>query len=247
MSIGVGPGPSSATKGVLIGATLVGLLIWFVPYGPTVTLPIRYFVTYLHEISHALSGYITGGYAQAMQIHPNGEGSVLVSSRYVLLTYSAGYVGSTVFGAALLLLTRQVKWSRAVFFALSGLIAFAALYWVRPFLLSFGFAIGAALAFLLFSAGRWLSDRLRVFLLQFLAVQCCLSAAQDIAALLQLNAMGVYHNDAGLLAQRTGVPAMVWAIAWTLLSATIVVLTVRYLLWPKGASASSTGYTTPTS
>lgn len=202
--------------------------LWFVPFGNLITLPIRYLVTYLHELGHALSAYATGGSASQMEIYLNGAGQVQVASGLPLITYSAGYLGSTAFGALLLLMARESRRAQMVLYGLGGTILFTALYWVRP-PWSFGFAVGLTLAALLFLIAHYLNGRWQGFLLQFIAVQCCPSAVQDVMSLLRLNVMGSQHNDAAFLAMQTGIPAMVWALTWTIGSVVILWLAIKHI------------------
>src|SRR5919199_6520174 len=86
---------------------------------PPVLLPFRLFVTMVHETSHALVGVATGGQVLGIQISLNGSGVTLVRGGNLFLTASAGYVGSALFGAGLLLLARERRWRRSLLQALA--------------------------------------------------------------------------------------------------------------------------------
>src|SRR6185369_9375667 len=79
-------------------------------YAEYLVYPVRLFVTFVHESSHALVAVLTGGSVQSLTISSDGSGVVysmgsgLISQ---LLTSSAGYLGATAFGVLLLYLIRR--------------------------------------------------------------------------------------------------------------------------------------------
>lgn len=52
------------------------------------------------------------------------------------------------------------------------------------------------------------------FIVNFLAVQCCLDALSDLKTLFFLSALTNVHSDAANMARMTGIPAIVWATLW---------------------------------
>ncbi|MEI6512134.1 MAG: M50 family metallopeptidase [bacterium] len=218
----VHPEPTSVqVRRSLIAASLLVIILWFIPFGHTITLPFRYFVTFLHELSHALAAVFTHGSASQMQIARDGSGSVQVIGGWRFLVAAAGYIGTTFFGATLLLLSQKPKLATSMFYILFAVILFTTVWWVSP-IFSFGFWTGIILAGLLLLAGLYVKGKLSIFLLQFLAVQCCLSALWDLSVLMRLNTAGIPDNDAAFLASFTHIPAIVWSILWTLFSALIL-------------------------
>ena len=59
---------------LLLIATVVAVALWFIPYGSYVVYPIRLFVTFIHESSHALIAVLTGGSVQSLTIAVDGSG-----------------------------------------------------------------------------------------------------------------------------------------------------------------------------
>src|SRR5215203_1307600 len=95
---------------LLIIATLVTVALWFIPYADYLVYPIRLFVTFIHESSHALIAVLTGGSVQSLTIATDGSGEVYSASSNMvgeLLTSSAGYLGTTAFGVLMLFLIRR--------------------------------------------------------------------------------------------------------------------------------------------
>src|SRR5438874_1546369 len=108
---------------LLLIASALTLALWFIPYADIVTYPFRLFVTYVHETSHALAALLTLGSVKGMVIHPNGSGETYTLGGLRFVISSAGYIGSTIFGALLLLLCHRGSMAKKI---LAG-IAFAVL------------------------------------------------------------------------------------------------------------------------
>src|SRR5215210_6551336 len=92
---------------LLLIATAITIALWFIPYTEWLVYPVRLFVTFIHEGSHALVALLTGGSVHSLTVAANGEGVVWsASSNWIsaLLTSSAGYLGATFFGVLLLFL-----------------------------------------------------------------------------------------------------------------------------------------------
>ena len=91
-------------------ATVLTVAIWFIPYAEYAVYPIRLFVTFIHESSHALVALLTGGSVKSLTIAADGSGVVYSASSSIvgaMFTSSAGYIGTTVFGVVLLYLVRK--------------------------------------------------------------------------------------------------------------------------------------------
>src|SRR5678815_2778886 len=94
----------------LLLATVITLVLWFMPYADYLVYPIRLFVTFIHESSHALIALLTGGSVQSLTIATDGSGVVYSAPSGMLgalLTSSAGYLGTTAFGVLLLFFIRR--------------------------------------------------------------------------------------------------------------------------------------------
>ena len=92
---------------LLLLATAITLVLWFIPFTDYIVYPIRLFVTFIHESSHALIAVLTGGSVQSLTISSDGSGVVYSAPSGMiggLLTSSAGYLGSTAFGVLMLYL-----------------------------------------------------------------------------------------------------------------------------------------------
>jgi hypothetical protein len=124
------PGPSRLDGrfvGMLLLCTALAFLLWETP----LLLPFRLFVTMVHEVSHALVGIATGGQVLGIEINLNGSGVTLARGGNLFLTASAGYVGSGLFGAGLLLLARERRCRRPLLQVLAVALLVAMLLFFR--------------------------------------------------------------------------------------------------------------------
>src|SRR5215204_4989707 len=111
---------------LLIVATVLTIVLWFIPYADYLVYPIRLFVTFIHESSHALIAVLTGGSVQSLTIASDGSGVVYSANMSwisTLLTSSAGYLGTTVFGVLMLFLIRKSVSPHKILFASGAFVA----------------------------------------------------------------------------------------------------------------------------
>jgi hypothetical protein len=210
----------------VFAATAITFALWFVPYVGLVLYPIRIFVTYVHEIGHAVAALLTFGWPYSIQIFWDTSG-VTMTSDMNLVVASAGYVGATLVGAVLLLLAARRHTVRPALVGLGAILVVAAL-WLGGNVLAWvgGLGIGAALVGL----GLKASPRAARFVLSFLAIQCALDALSDLRTLFWLSVGSEAQTDARNMAVATGglVPAVVWTVLWGVISIVVLFVAVGY-------------------
>jgi len=211
---------------LLLIASVVTVILWFVPYAEYVVYPIRIFVTILHEGAHALAALVTGGRVEYIQIKPDGSGLTATRGGLAVVISSAGYVGTMLYGALLLVLCKRATSASVALGGTAAMIGVASLALIRP-IVSFGFAAGVILALILASLFYFSPPRLAQLFLGFLAVQSCLNALFDLKLLLFLSAEGSARTDALNLQEMTFIPAILWAVLWALMSIAILFLALR--------------------
>src|SRR3982750_4881070 len=111
---------------LLVAATL-SVLLWFIPYAEVLTYPFRIFVTFIHEGGHALAALLTGNSVASLSVAMNASGETYTTEGGLisqLFISSAGYLGSMVFGALLLILIRKAVAARIVLLG-GGILVFA--------------------------------------------------------------------------------------------------------------------------
>jgi hypothetical protein len=230
---------------LLLLATAVTILLWFLPLGEYIVYPVRLFVTFIHESGHALMSVVTGGSVQSLTIASDGSGEVYSANGFLggLLTSSAGYLGATAFGVFLLFLIRKafspnrILMGLAIFIGAVTLI-FTVISPVFNFLslnssvasIAFTAVAGTLLAAALFGLGRFLSVKYANFAVAFLAVQCVLNAIADLKNVFFASAPLIgsdIHTDAQNMANATGVPGFMWVIVWIGISLLMISLGLR--------------------
>lgn len=177
--------------------------------------PFRLFVTLIHEFGHALAAVLTGGHVLGIMVRLDGSGLTLVEGGNLFITASAGYLGSSLFGAGLLLAARAREHRRLLLRALTvGLVA-ATVFFVRN---PTGIGSAALLAVVFWLVAARGPDWLVSLLVCWLAVLNGLYAVNDLVVLLELSGPAASASDAATLQRATGVPALVWAVGWTVLA-----------------------------
>ena len=220
-------------RGVLVLASLVTLALWYVPYSDYFLYPLRLLVTFVHEGGHALAAVLTGGSVESLTVYANGEGVTYTRTaswaRGIVL--SGGYLGTTLFGAALLQVGRLRgvrNPGRAALYALAAMLVAITILWAHnPLTNAFTYAAGFALATLLALSAVYLPPSAADFAASFLAVQVLLNALGDLRSLLRLTTDGQRHNDAGFMAEQYWLPATFWALAWAALAVVILIVALR--------------------
>jgi hypothetical protein len=231
---------------LLLVATVITIALWFIPYADYLVYPIRLFITFIHESSHALVSFLTGGSVQSLTIASDGSGVVYSAPSGwlgAILTSSAGYLGTTAFGVLLLFLIRKSFSPNKILMACGGLVAFVTIFFgilmpvfhvfslqVSFLSLMFTAFCGVALSAGLFALGKYASLKTANFAVAFLAVQCLLNAFLDLKTLFFINAPLIgsdLQNDATNMANATGLPGIVWVVIWIGLSILMISVGLR--------------------
>ena len=225
----------------LLVAAAISIVLWFIPYAEILTYPFRIFVTFIHEGGHAIAALLTGNSVASLSVAMNASGETYTTQGGVfsqMFISSAGYLGSMVFGALLLVLIRKAIAARIVLLCCSVVVfgltmiyglfkpIFSASSWSGiPFTLFAGLFLTVGL----FLIARFASNRVATFFVSFLAVQCVLNALTDLKTVFFLSApfAPVAPTDAVNMAQATGFPAILWAGIWIVLALGILWFAMR--------------------
>jgi hypothetical protein len=114
----------------LVGAGLLAVLLPMIPVVSWLGWPLRLFGTFIHEAGHALAALVSLGEVEHLVVHADGSGVTWTSGGSRFLIGSAGYLGTTLYGVALMLCVRRAARARwalgltgAVMLLLTGLYA----------------------------------------------------------------------------------------------------------------------------
>ena len=219
-------------------AALAVITLWWTP----VLLPFRIFTTTIHEASHALTALITGGRVVCFEVETSGAGLTCTVGGWGFLVSSAGYLGSTLFGGLLLIWAKKEVGRRRLLYGLmAGLIIILLLFVVNIlnifsggvqrdlFTLVLVGLVAALFGLVAYNGPDWLVT----FFVYVTALLSTLYAVFDMITLVFLttNPLGG-HNDARNLQQFTGIPAVFWAVIWSLLAVFILWQVSRIIFRP---------------
>lgn len=228
------------------------VLSWFLPAVNYLLYPLQLFATFIHEGGHVIATLITGNSVQSLTVAPDTSGAVFSQTTgwfAPLFISSAGYLGTTLFGAGLLAWMRCGFSSRVALYASAGFVALlTVLFGLFAPIFSFFSTVtfggvlftlvsGAILAAALFLIAKFAALKWANFAVAFLAVQCLLNAMFSIVDLFYIASFTGAHSDAANMAAATGIPAAVWAVLWFGISLAIVLAGVRiYAVRKKNSS-----------
>lgn len=245
MKFNVAPDARPQVKTLLI-ATVLSIVLWFIPFAEYLMYPVRLLVTFIHEGCHVLAALITNSAIFSLTVSPDGSGAVFAapdSPVASLLISSAGYVGAAAFGVLLLILIRRAIQARIVLAATGGFIALLTLVFglllpmwnfaraeLTVFSIAFTVITGLFLSGGLIALARFASREVAAFFLSFLAVQCLLNALFDLKTVFFMNSPFAphVHTDAANMAAATGIPGIFWVVAWIGISLVLVSIGLRF-------------------
>ena len=191
------------------GFSLYFGLLWIL-WDTAIIYPVKIFVVLLHEVSHGLAALATGGTVERIVLNAQQGGAAYTRGGMGFFILSAGYLGSLLWGVLFIMLGFS-RWLKPRW--VIGAIGVSML--LLPFTLGMGgFGIAFVVAFgaaLLLSA-KYLSQSWNRVLLLGLGLTSCLYAILDIKS--DVLARPELRSDAVMLAEMTGIPAIVWGFLW---------------------------------
>lgn len=228
---------------ILLFAAAISIALWFIPYAEILVYPFRIFVTFIHEGGHAIAALLTGNSVLSLSVSMNGAGETYTSQGGTfsqMFVSSAGYLGAMAFGAVMLVLIRRAAAARVILFASAFLILFLTFvfgflkpifsgpgptWWSVPFT----FIAGVVISLGLYAIGRWTSQRVALFIVSMIAVQCILNALLDLKTVFFLSSpfATAVPNDAVNMYNATGVPAIFWSVLWIAVAIGMLLLALR--------------------
>jgi len=203
-----------------LGLALVALALW----DSVVVYPFRVFVVFLHEISHGVAAVLSGGTIVSIGLSANEGGVCVTRGGSPFLVLNAGYLGSLLWGAAFLLLAGQRRRARTVVGVGGAFVVLVTLLYVRT---GFGFLYGLAAGAVLLAVASRLPSSASELLLAAIGTMSCLYAVWDVASDVLLRSTAT--SDAAALARLTGIPAVLWGVAWVAASLVVIAAVVRRL------------------
>lgn len=218
-------------------ALLASLVLWNLPFGGVLLYPFKLFATWLHELSHGLAMVVTGAGFDHVRIYRDTSGlayaQTAIGAFGSAIIAAAGYMGTPLWGALLLVITPDAARARRAMLVLAALLLGTAVTVVGD---SFGAWATAAIGGAIAVAAIVLPSRWRLLVAHFIAAQACVNALLDIRVLLrpsqvvdgQVAGASDAHNMAAATFGTTATWAVwTWAIAWLLWSLAVLFVALR--------------------
>jgi hypothetical protein len=199
---------------VLIGVyTLVIMLLWKVPFLHWLLFPFKVMTVGLHEWGHAIVCTLTGGKVEEIQLDLKQGGVTISRGGFERLMLPAGYLGSSLCGALLIMCAFDTLASKISSIAF-GVIMLMVLWWASNYvarIIGLVF-IGLVVGLWFIKDGEYIS-----YVMLFLGVMSALYSIWDIIEDLILRK--VNESDASKMAEKCGCcPARGWGIIWCFIS-----------------------------
>ncbi|NJK62296.1 MAG: M50 family metallopeptidase [Synechococcaceae cyanobacterium SM2_3_1] len=223
--------PGQGKQGLiwLITAAVVTVLLWQFSWGNYVLYPFTILATWFHEMGHGLMASLLGGKFNQLLIFANGSGLAEQSVPHSFgplrhaLVAAAGPMGPPIAGAGLILASRRFRSAQVSLVVLGTVLLLSTLLWVRSI---FGLVMIPALGVITLGIGVYGSAWVRGFAVQFLGVQACISAYQQINYLFSYGAViggREMLSDTAQIANSLLLPYWFWGALITLLSLALLV------------------------
>ena len=244
---------------LLLIATLVSIGLWvaswYLPLVGYLFYPLQLFATFIHEGGHVLATVLTGNSVQSLTVSPDASGAVWSQGSGAfsqLLISSAGYLGTTAFGAGLLAWMRFGYSSRIALLISAGFVTVMTVVFgvFAPVLNLFSTVTFGSVLFTVFSGmilavglaaiAKFANLKWANFALAFLAVQCLLNAVFSLIDLFFIAATTTAHSDAANMAAATGIPGIVWVLIWMGVSIAMISVGLRIYAVSKNKTTSDT-------
>ncbi|MDE3003721.1 MAG: M50 family metallopeptidase [Gemmatimonadota bacterium] len=184
--------------------------LWFL-WDTPIVYPLKIFVVLLHELSHAMAVWATGGTVDQITLDPYQGGATYFTGGSAVLAMSAGYLGSLFWGALMFRAANEPRvrkdWVNG---AIGAMVILLTVFFVRSgFGIAFGIFFGAAMI----TASRRIGEIWNKRLLLTLGLTSALYAILDIKD--DVLDRPEIRSDAWMLAETTGIGnATMWGALW---------------------------------
>lgn len=194
----------------ILGFGLFFTGLWFL-WDTPIVYPLKIFVVLLHELSHAIAVWLTGGVVNQITLDPYQGGATYFTGGSEILALSAGYLGSLFWGALMFLTANQPRIRKDWVNSTIGLsVILLTIFFVRSgFGIAFGIFFGAMMITVSQRIGELWNKRVLLALGLTSALYAILDIKDDILDRPEI------ASDARMLAEATGIGnATMWGVLW---------------------------------
>lgn len=203
------------SKKQIINFTIISFLITFLFWDSSIMpfnlhllfTPLRLYTTAIHEAWHAIMALITGGTILEIKLNLDGSGSVTHAGGISILTTPAGYIGTSLTGALLILSSSKEKTAKLLLWSICSIVMLLGLFNLGSiFGIAFISAILLSIGIIYATIKTGFSSHIAIFLGTVLAI----NSIQDIKIIVF---QSTYKSDAGILARSIGLEFLAIPIA----------------------------------
>lgn len=194
----------------VLGFVVFFVGLWFF-WNTPIVYPLKIFVVLLHELSHAMAVWATGGTVDRITLDPYQGGATWYTGGSAFLAMSAGYLGSLLWGALMFSAAREPRVRKdRINGAIGVMVILLTVFFVRNgFGIAFGIFFGAAMV----TASRRIGEIWNQRLLLTIGLTSVLYAILDIKD--DILDRPEIQSDAWMLAEVTGIgSATTWGALW---------------------------------
>ncbi|RDX52833.1 hypothetical protein OH76DRAFT_1400076 [Lentinus brumalis] len=205
------PNATQRTTLIVAACYIVAIgILWHVPYVSVILYPFKLLTVGFHEMSHAIAGVLTCAHIHSVELDPDEGGATRMSGGIPWITLPAGYLGSSLIGAALIVCGFDTNAAKIASLAMAAFFLFT-LWWARKSWITWLLILGMSGLIVLFwfVAG---GVALRYFVL-FIGVMSDMYVLWDVID--DTISRKVNGSDASAFAEICGCcPSQVWGVIW---------------------------------
>ncbi|KAE8213643.1 hypothetical protein CF319_g1324 [Tilletia indica] len=193
---------------------LVIIVLWHFPILKYIIYPFKLLTVGFHEFGHAFAGVLTCARIESISLDPHEGGATRMRGGNPYITLPAGYLGSSLIGAALIACGFDEKASK-IASIIVGAFFVVTLFWARKSIISWLLILGMAALIVMF---WFIADAIALrYLILFIGVMSCMYSVWDIID--DTISRKVNESDASAFAREIGCfPPQVWGVIWLFIS-----------------------------
>ncbi|MBX3102946.1 MAG: M50 family metallopeptidase [Bacteroidetes bacterium] len=204
---------------VLAAMIVVTVLLW----DTVIIHPFKVFVVMTHELSHGLAAILTGGEISRIQIEPTLGGAAYTRGGSRAIILMAGYIGSMLWGALILILASRTRLDRGIAITIGLLLVWVSIRYVTN---DYGQVFGLLGGVILIALGTKGPHVVIELLLQYIGLTSILYAPLDIYD--DTIRRQIQTSDAEQFARIWGLNGTFWGVIWIVLAGIVALWSLRF-------------------
>ena len=206
------------------------LIISYFIWDTVWVLPVKYLTVFFHELSHGLMAVATGGSISKIELDLMQGGVCYHTGGIRLLTASAGYLGSLLWGCLFLIFSGKYGKGKIVLESILFIFSLAVILYVRNVE---GLAICIGLIIIIHFLLKKIKNDVAINTIgSYIGLSSCFYAIFDIKDDLidRANVAFTMKSDASVIGEMIGIPTIYVGIIWFIIALIITYKTLDYVL-----------------